>query len=489
MTANTMHPHTTLHIARVVLEAETPLSITSGMPDATFDTTIVRDANGLPALPGSSIAGVLRRLCRRVMPDQENALFGFQRAESSHDEAGHPSRLLISWGAMIDSQGSAVEGLLMGGQAERTSDPLVSRALKLIDEPATRNRVRIGPRGAAENRGKFDRSVLPAGYRFAVEVSMWGEPGERERFEQVLGLLRHPGFRLGGGTRSGLGRMTLRQCHVASIDTHGDPNALSGLGDGLSDVANMQAFSPSIPASGGILTGELTLSAQGLWRVGQGSESLQSANTKVADLLPLTEERVDWEGDHVRPALAMLLLPGSSLKGALAHRAAFHARRLQATWAEDTENLEAFERQAEEKPPAIAALLGEAGDADDSGQAGCLYVDDGFMAIDDAAVSRLMHNSIDRFTGGVRNRMLFEEESLLGGEVSVTVTLDLSRLEASGETQTAREALRESIEDLVNGRLPLGSRTTSGNGYFSGRLEGDLADWLYGDKGHEEKAA
>ena len=48
-----------LHVARFVLEARTALSVGSGGADGVYDHPIARDANGLPTIPGTSLAGVL----------------------------------------------------------------------------------------------------------------------------------------------------------------------------------------------------------------------------------------------------------------------------------------------------------------------------------------------------------------------------------------------------------------------------------------------
>ena len=46
-------------IARITLETKTPLAINTGKQDGVFDTSLITDANGLPAIPATSITGVL----------------------------------------------------------------------------------------------------------------------------------------------------------------------------------------------------------------------------------------------------------------------------------------------------------------------------------------------------------------------------------------------------------------------------------------------
>ncbi len=66
-----------------------------------FDSALVTDANDLPAIPGSSLAGVLRHLWRGTYGSHthDDALFGYQSGN-----LGDASRLAISWGALLDSK-------------------------------------------------------------------------------------------------------------------------------------------------------------------------------------------------------------------------------------------------------------------------------------------------------------------------------------------------------------------------------------------------
>ena len=47
-------------LARFVIEAETPLAVGSGEKDILTDALVATDVNGLPYIPGTAIAGVLR---------------------------------------------------------------------------------------------------------------------------------------------------------------------------------------------------------------------------------------------------------------------------------------------------------------------------------------------------------------------------------------------------------------------------------------------
>ncbi|WP_019627859.1 RAMP superfamily CRISPR-associated protein [Thioalkalivibrio sp. AKL10] len=466
-------------IARVVLEAQTPLSITTGTPDGAFDTRLVTDANGLPAIPGTSVAGVLRHLWTTLADDSVSAteeMFGVQRGDK-----GRPSRVETSWGALVDSQGHPAEGLLLGEQAARLrQDPVLAAAARLQDDPAWRHRVRLSERGAAAGTGKFDRSILPAGHRFALELRLRG--GTEADWERLLGLLNHPLFRLGGSTRSGLGRMRPVRVHIGTflLDEPQSARRFTQLSQGLAEVDGLEPCSPDRLESpdSECLEGTLVLTARGYWRLGQGLPRDDTAE-KPADLLPVTEPRIEWSGGRGQPGQNALLFAASSLKGALAHRMSFHADRHAQRWAGET----AAGDEEGGPAPEVRALLGEVkGNSDDgaAGHAGCLYLDDAWAPLESERLARLMHIAIDRFTGGVRDRVLYDEEAIHGGAVRIPVTLDCRALRRRTQDKDSAvlRALNDTLRDLGTGQLALGSRTTTGNGFFTGRLEGPLGEWL-----------
>lgn len=472
------HRKPMVRIARVVIEALTPLSVSTGTPDGVFDAGVMTDANGLPAIPASSLAGVLRHLWReRYGESATDELFGFQREK----DAGK-SDVSLSWAVLLDSRQRPVEGLLLGEEGERIeNDPILASAAALSDDPVFRNRVRLTHKGAAAHRGKFDRSVVPAGHRFAFEIAMEG--GTDEDWNNLLTLLEHPGFRLGGGTRAGLGKLTCRRLHARSFDLQKpeDARAYAQLSVSVGNPSKLEAVALPDKSSAQTdwLWGTLKLNASGLWRIGQGTPDVETQG-KPADFLPVTEPRIQWsdvQGTARGAAKGReLLVPASSIKGALAHRFRFHAHRLAGRWAND-------ETSGIENPesPEVDALFGVVA-AKDQGQAGCLYLDDVFLDPEEHIRQRVMHNSIDRFTGGVRDRVLFEEESLLGGEFEVPIALDRTRLDRATATdeglERIRQALALAVQDLLEVRLALGSRTTSGNGFFTGDISGSLAFWL-----------
>ena len=481
-----------LHIARFTLEARTALSIGTGGPDGTYDHPIVRDANGLPAIPGTSLAGVLRALSK-ASSDSDwavNDLFGWQERDE-----GAASRVEVAACALQDSTGRPVEGLLLdAAESKRLStDPLLRAALATQADPLFRDRVRLSHRGVAAKTGKYDRGLLPAGYRFSGELRLWSEDKDDPQWRSLLGRLADPGLRLGGATRAGMGAVQVTSLHTGRFDLC-EPAEVSGfraLGTGLDDTQRLQAFAiDTLSTETATRTLSIELTPRDFWRFGQGNHSLQPrrGGEKAADLLPKVEPVVSWGTDgRAQINTRLALVPGSSIKGALAHRTAFHWNALNQRFADDLSADELAAWDKSEHCDGVRELFGYAKDRLSgsaslpvkAGQAGQVIIDDAHIEMPAAELENhlqtMIHNCLDRFTGGVRDRMLFTEELIYRRPIRLRITLlpGFDRASAS-----ARQALARAIRDLCEGRLGLGAGTTKGHGSFSATLDETARDWL-----------
>ena len=321
-----------VHLAKITLEAVTPLSIGLGKGHDLFDNFIVRDANGLPAIPGSSFAGVLRHLYMSIHGADIEAqeLFGVGSAPENHEDDGGrfgSSRVQVSWGTIHDSRDRPVEGLLLGDDLKRLTDPLLASVLERA--PLKRDHVRIDCRGSAEDKGQFDRVSLPAGYRFSLELSLWRRNQDREAWHDLIELLWRPELRLGGRTRGGLGAVRIVRLHQESFNLRdeNDFDAFANLSPDLDDVSGLQPMrvkevkQPPVQAL-------LGLKPEDFFRFGQGDHSF-GEESRVPDLLSLSERIVVWQTgpdgqDHGKISERLLVMTASSVKGALRHRFAYH---------------------------------------------------------------------------------------------------------------------------------------------------------------------
>ena len=156
-------------LARIVIEAATPLAVHSGEKEVHTDAVVIRDVNGLPYIPGSSIAGVIRHAWKDAGNDIDQ-LFGFQKSPKQVKEEGPDgmgSRIFVSEAKILNSQGQVVDGLKPD---EIDKDPLLSQYADL----PVRQHVRINYKGVAADNGKFDEQVVFEGTRFCFEMEMIG---------------------------------------------------------------------------------------------------------------------------------------------------------------------------------------------------------------------------------------------------------------------------------------------------------------------------
>jgi CRISPR/Cas system CSM-associated protein Csm3 (group 7 of RAMP superfamily) len=478
-----------LHIARFTLQARTALSIGTGGPDSVYDHPIVRDANGLPIIPGTSLAGVLRQLWLTDHGLEARAaddLFGYQRRDR-----GAASRLEVSACVLQDSNGRPVEGLLLGpaDEARMRDDSLLRAARATLEDPLFRDRVRLTHRGVADHRGKFDRGLVAAGHRFSGELRLWSASTSDPDWTPLLALLADPRLRLGGATRAGLGALELIDLYSASLDLRqpSDVHAFRQLGAGIGERSGLSKLDPkTLPLADVVTVLTVQLKARDFWRIGQGDGPVGNY-AKEPDLVPKLEPVVDWSTGRGTLSNRVALVPGSSVKGALSHRTAFHWNALNGRFADDLSLDELSKWDKAEDCDGVRALFGYAKNRetasgrsrDETGRAGLVVLDD--IRIDlsaqaiQAHVQAMIHNSLDRFTGGVRARMLFTEELLYRHDFALRVTLlpGIDRIDSS-----ARRALARSLLDLCSGRLGLGGGTTKGHGIFVGTPDAPTQAWL-----------
>lgn len=486
-----------VHLARITVEACSPLSIGAGS-GLSHDVALARDANGLPMIPGSSLRGVLRHLWEVVFPDIDDLKltewFGVEGGPSHKD--GLAGRIHFGFGCVHDSQGTGVQGLMT--EAPDFECPLLRRLA--AGAPLVRDHVALSHRHTIEGSQKFDRTAVPAGTRFSIELSARSGTGEanQEQVRAVLGriafLMEHDLFRLGGASGRGYGRVRVHQATWQSfeaVDTAGAKVLRDARKDPPSRKLNRNLGSEAgdQSKSTGIACAEtFTREAVGFMRVGSTGapdvkaksdnfetrwsdkstdEQPDDLSDRDVDLVQVREPRLIWNeddtlntsnGSDVFDARLEYVIPGSAIRGAITHRALFHYNRLSQCWA-SKDKLDAYSQRR----GALAELFGWAKDKEaGTGAASLFLIDD--AVIKNAQPVRLDHNSIDRFTGGVRNRALFSEEVLYGGEFEVRWFLRSWQSKKPDKAQCddrecAREALNLALEDLKSGRIALGAKS------------------------------
>jgi CRISPR/Cas system CMR subunit Cmr4 (Cas7 group RAMP superfamily) len=452
-----------VYLTRLIVETTSPMAINTGNREVGFDSQLARDANNLPYIPATSLAGVWRNLAKESLSEVNlKKWFGYAGKESQS------SVLTISNGIVHNSHNMPVQGLL--SQEEINQDSLLS--LLVQARPHHRERVSINDRGVAKNTGKFDQILLPAGIRFCIDIKFYDDNLPQntldEEWKSLLNCWQNPMFALGASTRNGLGKIKVIASNSHAI----------ALKDGLNAAQKIKnhVLLKNIPQTNNInfeteehIFAKLPLKALDNWRAGAGTQLLGRYNHGEADksvaMITYSEPKIEWS-TSAKKQIAKLsepkaILCGSSIKGILAHRIAFHWRRhealsgKEAMWAEDMEH--ATHQQWETRPEGLKALLGFADEQEhDNSIAGSLYVDDSVISFQNTTIRH--HNSIDRFTGGVRKGALYSEELLYQPEFTITLAIK----KGTQLSESLKKALSDTLQDLKMGLLPMGAGSGRG---------------------------
>lgn len=447
-----------VHLARVVVEADTPIAIGTGREDIVTDAPVVRDVNGLPYIPATSLTGVIRHaLC--IGKEDKNVVFGY------HDKnGGQGSRLILTDAVMIGKEGNAMDGI-----CHIPNDEFYSH----YNEKNVRQHVRITDKGVADTKGygKFDNEVVYKGTRFVFEMELLSDETEVEDFENSLKQLYDETFRIGGGTRCGYGKLTVKKCERVTLDMMDaeDRRAYLKKSSSLSapwefnDVKVLEEGKAS--ASTGWTKYELKLEPRDFILFGSGM------GDEEADNIPMTDIVVEWN-EQGKPCFSKqkTLIPATSVKGALAHRTAYHFNKRKGIFANQIKTESERKQYVGSSNEAVRTLFGTSADAtsgDNRGKRGSVILSD--VSQHEVETKVFHHNKIDYFTGGTIDGALFQEKSIWGKGKSyeLEILVDNNAL----DDEDVKLAFEQSLKDLCEGLLPLGGVTGRGNGVFSGELK------------------
>jgi CRISPR/Cas system CMR subunit Cmr4 (Cas7 group RAMP superfamily) len=411
---------------------ETPCHLGNGAESASVDMPLVRDrTEGLPLLTGSSLAGALRDHVNdrtlgfgvEEVPGGETArLFGVGRGE----DEGAQSPLIV-----FDA---------VGKLPENTTTEI-------------RDGVAIAPTtGTAKEHLKYNLEVLPSGTTFSIRVELLVGNAPQEVTQvgllaAALSALQHGQIGIGARHARGLGSCRARKWRVRRFDLAGRDGWLAWLG---SDPANpnkgMRPHEDIVAtmrdAAGGKVRFELPVER----RVGVHVElELTTQGGLLVRGPGMTSDAADAVHLH---SGGQPILPGTSVAGAIRARA---TRIAQVVRAAQNDGRRWVDR-----------LFGPRPDRQ-TGQtlsASRLRVSE--QAVTGGRVLRQTRIRSDRFTGGVVDGGLFDEEPLFRGKVT-------ARLELRAPRDGELGLLLLVVKDLLTGDLPLGGATAVGRGVMTGR--------------------
>ena len=457
-------------LARIVIETTTPLQIGSGKKGIKTDSLVLRDVNGLPFIPGTTLAGLIRHSLDNSLKE---SLMGNQK---------EGSRLIITEARMLDNQGRVLDGIINQNQIDAETKTFLS----LYKELPIRQHVRITHRGTAEDRGKFDEEIVLKGTRFCLEMEMISnEETDAGKFKQLLNIIQSPIFRIGSGSRSGFGSIKFDKCLFRQISLNdvkerkeylAKNSNLSEEWSGWASAKDMKKHCDNVFDVDGWTAYQLSLSPEDFILFGSGFGD-EKGN---ADMTYVKEAYIEWDGDKAnrKEREEVLLIPGSSIKGALSHRTAFYYNQLTGAVIQSDGTLrngKTIDELVGKNNYAVKSIFGSEGEKNPvsrkmiNKQRGNILISDVIELKDNATPKILNHVSIDRFTGGPIYSALFSEETLYAKGLPVIINLLVSN--QAFEDKIVMQAFESALKDVATGMLPLGGGVNRGNGCFTGKAK------------------
>lgn len=483
--SNNYNNHDWCFLARIVLEAATSMKIGSGRDNIKTDAVILRDANGLPYIPATTIQGIMRHALEAEKDGKAKArrIMGFQTVNHKDEKQAHGSWLSISEAKLVtDSKGTTIDGLLDPDTVNN------NEYLSGFREMPIRQHARITDKGTAADKGKFDEEIIPTGTRFCFEMELRGdkENGEKD-FDKLLATLQYDTFRIGGGTRKGFGKIKILNIGYKALNLT-VPNDFNAYLEKSSSLEKPWAAYDLRPNN----------TKQAPEDIGEDDKPIHyQLKLKPADFIFFSSGLGDEKGDvdmtiveesfvvweesgkpHWAKREESFIVPATSFKGTIAHRTAFYYNMFTKKFADEL-NKEEADAVIGNHNKAIQALFGTEGEVEvlnkdkekvtKSKRRGHVLFSDIICARQSAKPKVLNHIKIDRFTGGTIQGALFNEESLYAKDEIITLEVTLLPDENTKQ-EHVKEALEEALKDVCRGILPLGGGVNRGNGTFKGEL-------------------
>ena len=516
----------------VELTSELHIGGVDAVPDRDGEGTVIRFCrNGLgePTIPGRSIRGAVRAAC--------------DIARQTMEDAGHPTTQdggvfskaswVSLWGDDTDYTGKSLldRRLLSDDSLPIRQSALTFHAVSFPKHKDSDSGESPLPRrhgvgidrttGAASDGALYEHEFLPRGTKFDIRITAEGRDDEtmgrdqsegipgpassesvKKLLEVIVDALTSGAVCLGGRTGSGQGTIQVIEPKLRRTGKTTDTGALTAPADVLDALIGEDEEGTPIPLElGGWSLEEPARIRINWWSptgifVAEDDELTKQRKEKAQETdrtangvtEPLRDPSVPWDE-------AQLLIPGTSIRGALRSRASRIARTVLAARDElSTFASHDLHEQIAAEPNLVRYMFGS------TEYRGAVTVHD-CLSTERGKRIEVTHNAIDRWTGGVIDGGLFTEAVYLGTEWEpITIDIDLrqllSNIEAEkGEAKSKpKEAETKETEpddqkdsqqrehvyapyaraayvllglvlaELSAGTLPLGSRSTRGLG-------------------------
>lgn len=453
-----------------------------------------RDGHGRPVLTGRSVKGALRAACQRFLEEHGGAVGPTER------------ELRQLWGD-DGTRGAGSAAPLRASAITVHTVELPTEGYEGDEEHKIVLPTRMGNAidrywGSAGDTALFEHEYLPRGKELALtitaeaglpddvevpqgDVAPPGPEQVEKLFALIIGLIKDGRVAFGGRQNAGWGRVALSDSEKAWRLTKAEPGSRAGLEEWLSGAGGRSVdVAPVDCGGGGRMRIEIT------WDSPTGilvAEPQKDGPGEGADAGAADGSLEGADSEETKPARPLragpeetdpIVLPGSSVRGALRTRATRIARTILLAKKDPSTGADwsgaGVHEQLAQDPSLVRDLFGS------TTHRGALTVLDTLTA-EDGPSRKVTHNAGDRWTGGVADGLLYSEEAYDSTWNSIVLELDLDRLltnaraglgEPGGQENSRGENRSRAafcllglvLAELAAGTLPLGSRGTRGMG-------------------------
>jgi len=460
------------HYLKITFQLDSPLCIGSGRNDIT-DQDILRDARGIPYIPGSAVAGVLREACHGTMDEKAwKYYFGYSSTNTGNK--------FNSEDDIIESRIIFYDATLVGDNKDKDRNPKY--------RISQRDGVALNEYKSAKKQAKFDWEILEGDCKFQTFIDISEEQSdinEKVKADEVLiniaKIWKETDIRFGAKTTRGFGKI----CNVEIIGKNFDFT----LKDEISSWLDFDIFEENSWENAILYKDMLnTLMKDNIWTLKdnnrlslklrlEGGLSIRRYSTECSDeesspdQEQLTTVKFDKNGSE-----EVAVIPGTTWAGAIGHR---------------MEELIEGSKKNRENDTYEYHYFGAANDKDK--EKSLIYFGESRLTGGEFKV--MSRNAIDRFLGSTAEGALFTEKIYIGGETTLDISFGDPYNTAVVYSDDFINALTATLTDLHEGYLAVGGATSVGRGIFSileingvklneGKLEGETNSVVF-DKLYE----
>ena len=464
------------HYLKITFQLDSPLCIGSGRNDIT-DQDILRDARGIPYIPGSAVAGVLREACQGIMDDKAwKYYFGYSSTNTENKVKSDDD--------IIESQIIFYDATLVGDNKDKDGNPKY--------RISQRDGVALNEYKSAKKQAKFDWEILEGDCKFQTFIEISEEQSdvnEKVKADEVLTniakIWKETDIRFGAKTTRGYGKI----CNVEIIGKNFDFT----LKDEISSWLDFDIFEENSWKNAILYKDMLnTLMKDSIWALKdnnrlslelrlEGGLSIRRYSTECSDeesspdQEQLTTVKFDKNGSE-----EVAVIPGTTWAGAIGHRM--------------EELIDCSKVKEVERGKGDIQKYYYFGTVNSKvKEKSLIYFSESKLT--GGQFKKMSRNAIDRFLGSTAEGALFTEKIYIGGETTLDISFGDPYNTAVSYSDDFIKALAATLTDLHEGYLAVGGATSVGRGIFSilkingvklneGKLEGETNSVVF-DKLYE----